>query len=461
MSAAIATKTRARSALADLPRRLGPYELLAPIGAGGLSTVYLARRAVLAGVYRDVAVKVLHPGVGTDGASGVDLLEEARVAARMRHPNVVPVLEVGQDAERMFLVMEYVEGDSVAGLIRHAAARGERVPLPIAGRILIDALAGLHAAHELRADDGTALELVHRDFTPHNVLVGTDGMTRLIDFGIAKTTDGQGRTATGLVKGKVAYMAPEQALGRTLDRRCDVWAAGVVAWELLTGRRMIKAESEAAVLLRVVTEDAPRPSSERPDLPAEIDAAVSDALERDLDRRLPSADALRERLLAAWRFTGPLAEPADVGAYVAEAVRPRLARLRELVDGSVAALDAPATRTLSVTRRTARGALRGAVVLAGTAAVAAAIAWTAARATGPDGGDHVAAPSAAAPPSTSFDSPPMPAPETASPATTPSEPADAAATEPAADSQRPHRLPAATRPRPRRGGLPGLAPPTD
>src|SRR5262249_8326034 len=156
------------------------------------------------------------------------------LAVRVRHPNVVPVLDVAEDPLGIYLVMEYIDGDSLDGLRRSGYAQNRPMPLRVAMRILVDALHGLHAAHELRDDDGKPFELVHRDFSPHNVLVGTDGIARLADFGIARPKSRQGTTQVGTVKGKIEYMAPEQARGLALDRRCDIWAAGIVAWEVLS-----------------------------------------------------------------------------------------------------------------------------------------------------------------------------------------------------------------------------------
>ena len=224
-----------------------------PIGTGGMATVYLARVAVVGDVHREVALKLMHPFLNAEGReSTVSLVEEAKLAVRIRHPIVVSVVEVGDSPHGVFLVMEYVEGDTLSGLHRAVRAEGALMPLPIAGRILVDALAGLHAAHELRDDDGLLLDLVHRDFSPQNILVGTDGVTRLTDFGVAKASGRVNVTSSGIIKGKVAYMAPEQALGKRVDRRCDVWAAGVVAWEILAGQRLYRSEDQVAMLLKIV-----------------------------------------------------------------------------------------------------------------------------------------------------------------------------------------------------------------
>ena len=184
------------------------------------------------------------------------LLQEAKIAARVQHLNVVSVVEAGDDPVGLFLVLDYIEGDTLSGLSRALHKQNRALPLRISGRILLDAMAGLQAAHELCDDDGQPMNLVHRDFSPQNILVGIDGIGRLTDFGIAKA-QGTQVTATGVLKGKVSYMSPEQARGRSLDRRSDVWAAGVIAWELLAGRRMFAKQSETETLL-AIAENTPR-----------------------------------------------------------------------------------------------------------------------------------------------------------------------------------------------------------
>ena len=321
----------------SVPERIGRYELLLPIGTGGMATVYLAQTRVVADLYRNVALKLMHPHLRTeDGSWAVQLVEEAKLAASIRHPNVVPVLEVGDDAHGVFLVMEYVEGDTLAGVIRAARAQKVAVPPPIAARILSDALTGLHAAHELTGPGGESLQLVHRDFSPQNLLVGTDGISRLTDFGIAKVKTRVGVTASGVIKGKIGYMAPEQALGRPLDRRCDVWAAGVVAWELLAMRRLYQEDDQVATLLRLVSNPPPRIRSVCPDVPQEVDDAIASALQVDPAQRCENALELRRRLLEAWSRISPVADTVEVSEYVRGLVASKLDKRREQVQSVIA-----------------------------------------------------------------------------------------------------------------------------
>jgi eukaryotic-like serine/threonine-protein kinase len=299
------------------PERIGRYELLLPIGTGGMATVFLGRATGVGRFERDVAVKVIHAHLRSDEESKELLLEEARLAARIRHANVVPVLEVGDDPFGIYLVLDYVEGDSLAGLMREVKAAGQKIPLPIVARIMVDALDGLHAAHELKDDSGKTLGLVHRDFSPQNILIGIDGVTKLADFSVAKAGDRAIRTRTGLVKGKIGYMSPEQARGHQVDRRCDVWAAGVVAWELVAWRRLHKNSDAVATLLNIVTEAPPLLGDVMPDAPKALEEVIFKALTMDVAARTPSAVALRKDLEQAFRSVGPIAEPREVGEYAA------------------------------------------------------------------------------------------------------------------------------------------------
>ena len=327
-------------AVRELPQTLGRYELLLRIGSGGMAAVYLARARGVAGFQREVAVKIIHPHLSDESEFVQGLLQEARIAARIRHPNVVPVLDVGEEGSGAYLVMDYVEGDVLSAMARRERSAGKRVPSPIALRILCDALAGLHAAHELRDDGGELLQIIHRDFSPQNILVGIDGVARLTDFGVARVASLSSSTRSGLVKGKLGYMAPEQVRHpRSIDRRTDVWAAGVVAWELVTGQPLHAREEEAAMLLRIVSETPPRARSVQPDVPPAIDDAIAAALQMDVAERIATADELRRRLLDAGL---PVATAEEVGAYVKAQADPKLKERREL---AMAAVVEPKTAT--------------------------------------------------------------------------------------------------------------------
>jgi serine/threonine protein kinase len=312
------------------PERVGRYELLLPIGAGGMANVYLARSRGVGGFEREVALKIAHAHLREEADFTTGLLEEAKLVARLHHPNIVAVLDVGEDRWGVYLVMQYIEGDTLAGLAKWHRARGDRLPVPIALRILDDALRGLQAAHELHDEAGKSLSLVHRDFSPHNILVGIDGVARLADFGIAKVANRIAMTRSGMLKGKVQYAAPEQARGQDLDRRCDVWAAGVIAWELLVGGPLYPRGDDLATLLRIVSEDPPRVRSACDDVTEALDEVVAAALVRDPERRIGSAEELRRRLAEAWGRALP--DVSEVAEHLRGAVGLKLKERRARID---------------------------------------------------------------------------------------------------------------------------------
>ncbi len=260
-----------------------------------------------------MAIKKLHPGLEQSPDIVTLFFEEARVAARIRHPNVVPVLDV-DETDGLYIVMEYVEGDQLLGLLRAAADGETTVPAPIALRIAVDFLAGLHAAHELVGDDGEPLRIVHRDVSPHNVLVGVDGISKLTDFGIARADSRDTITRDGELKGKIAYMAPEQAAGKRVDRRCDVFASGIVVWEMFAGRRLFLAETSVGTLSQVMT--APVESLASLGVDEAISRAVDRALERDVSARWATAAEFSEALEAAAVVVGGLASARQVAEHV-------------------------------------------------------------------------------------------------------------------------------------------------
>src|SRR3954470_10503493 len=242
----------------DSKRQLDRYELIGELASGGMATVFLARLAGVGGFQRFVAIKRRHPHLAGEEEFIEMFLDEARLAARIHHPHVVPILEVGASERGYYLVMEYIEGDTLARLLARAATSGHKLPATIGTRVVVDMLSGLHAAHELRDEHGNPTELVHRDVSPQNVLVGIDGNTRITDFGVARAASRLSATRAGQLKGKIAYMAPEQAVGDpSVDRRADIFSSGIVLWEVLAARRLFKAENEAATLSRVISEPIP------------------------------------------------------------------------------------------------------------------------------------------------------------------------------------------------------------
>ncbi len=256
---------------------LGQYEILREIAAGGMATVYLGQQRGHGGFEQRVAIKCCHPHLRRDPAFVTMFLDEARLAAKIHHPNVVATLAISDD-EALYFVMQYIEGTNLAEWIKQASALEQRIDESMLLRVMLDGLSGLHAAHELRDDTGKLLNLIHRDVSPHNLLIGIDGITRIADFGIAKAETRATRTRTGQVKGKTGYMSPEQILGEPMDRRADIYAAGVVLWEALAGKRLFDAESDAAIINQVLNARVPAPSVVSSASPC-FDAIVSRALQ--------------------------------------------------------------------------------------------------------------------------------------------------------------------------------------
>jgi eukaryotic-like serine/threonine-protein kinase len=322
----------------DSKRRLDRYELIGELASGGMATVFLGRLGGVGGFQRFVAIKRLHPHLASEEEFIEMFLDEARLAAGIHHPHVVPILEVGESDSGYYLVMEYVEGDTLARLMARSLARAQPIPRPVLIRIVLDALAGLHAAHELLDPDGQPVHLVHRDVSPQNVLVGVDGCSRITDFGVAHAASRLQNTRADRLKGKLAYMSPEQARAGQVDRRADVFAMGVILWEVLAAKRLFKAESEAITLQRVTVDPIPRLSAFVPELHPAIEEVVDKALERNRDRRYRTAADMAEALERAARAAANasatdlgVASPREVAAYVQGALGEDIAAQRESV----------------------------------------------------------------------------------------------------------------------------------
>jgi serine/threonine protein kinase len=296
-------------------RRLGRYEILTELASGGMASVYIARAQGVAGFERLVAIKLLYPHLAYERDFVSMFLDEARLAARIRHMNVVPTIDISESpGDGYFLVMEYIEGNHLGALLSRAARRGELLPRPFVCRVLMDALQGLGAAHRLTDENGKPLRIVHRDVSPHNILVGTDGIARLTDFGVAKADVRMASTRAGQFKGKLSYMAPEQASASQADLRSDLFSVGIILWESLTGRRLFKGDSNAATLNRLLNDTINRPSTLWKELEP-FDDVVMRALRRNPEDRFQSADDFAEALdLAAGR--GGVAKTREVAEVV-------------------------------------------------------------------------------------------------------------------------------------------------
>jgi eukaryotic-like serine/threonine-protein kinase len=313
-------------------KTVGRYALIHRLGHGGMATVYLGRATGRAGFEKLVAVKVIHPHLAAEPEFVEMFLDEARIAARLHHPHVVEIHDLGEDDGAFFMVMEYIEGETLATVLRQLRKQGERLPLSAVLQVVADACEGLTAAHGLADADGRPMHLVHRDVSPHNLLVGMDGRVKVVDFGIAKATGRRSSTRTGQLRGKLAYMSPEQAGGETIDHRTDLFALGAVLWELLTNERLFTAETESETLARVTACEVPDLRERRAELPDGVLALVGRALSRDPDARFPTAHDMLRELRAQLRALGGDVEPrADLAAVMERLFAARVAYTRAAV----------------------------------------------------------------------------------------------------------------------------------
>jgi eukaryotic-like serine/threonine-protein kinase len=312
----------------DAPSSLGRYKILGELAAGGMATVHLGTLTGRGGFARPVAIKRLHPFLARDPEFVGMFLDEARLAARVAHPNVVPMLDVlTTAANEVLLVMEFVRGISLAQLLRDLAKEGARVPLPIAMGIMIGMLNGLQAAHDATGDAGAPLDIVHRDVSPQNVLIDHDGVPRVLDFGVAKAAGRLHTTRDGRIKGKLAYMAPEQVNSQPVTRRADVYAAAIVMWELVTGKRLFQGQCEADLLRLVLCPQVTPPSSEVPELPKAVDAIVLRGLAVEPEKRFASAREMADAIEA----TVGSANTTQIRDWVRKAAASALRETDELV----------------------------------------------------------------------------------------------------------------------------------
>jgi serine/threonine protein kinase len=293
MSAAVLARRR----LPEPGEMIASYEVIAPVAQGGMAEVFLVRRSGLGGFERRLAMKVMHPHLAGDSSFVNMFLDEARIASCVDHPNVVKVLDVGSHDGLPWLVMEWLDGKSLADVLTHPT----RLSIGLRANVLAEVAAGLHAAHEARGPDGQPLGVVHRDVSPQNVHVGYDGVVKLVDFGIAAARGRLTRTETGQVKGKVGYLAPEQLLypSESVDRRVDVWAFGVMAWETLAVRRLFGGTDPGSKMYQIIHAPVPTLAEVAPDVPDEIATLVMKCLERDPERRPATMGEIARTLKSA------------------------------------------------------------------------------------------------------------------------------------------------------------------
>jgi serine/threonine-protein kinase len=319
--------------------RLGNYELLLRVGRGGMATVWVAReRAQTTRDDRLVAVKVMLTELADENEFIKMFLDEVRLVRSIRHPNVVDVYEVGEHDGMMWMAMEWVEGESLHTVIAEAGKR-RAIPPELAVRIIADAAAGLHAAHELRDVDGSPRGVVHRDISPHNILIGTNGAVKLVDFGVAKAV---GRiseaTRAGQLKGKFGYMSPEQALGKGVDRRSDIFSLGIVLFELTTSRRLFRGEHDVETLRLVISGAIPKPTQIDAKYPPELERIVLKALERNVSARYQTAAELEHDLHAYLKSERLIVPQSGVAGILKRVLGERIEQRRKAVRSSLKAL---------------------------------------------------------------------------------------------------------------------------
>jgi serine/threonine-protein kinase len=311
---------------------LGRYELLIPVAKGGMAQVWAARLRGSRGFQKLVAIKTILSGALDNTRLEQMFLAEAQLASQIHHPNVVGTLELGEHEGMLYLVMEWVDGEPVSQVMTLALQQGG-LPLPVAVSLIAQACQGLHAAHELRDDSGNLLGVVHRDVSPQNLLVMPNGTAKLVDFGVAKATARAGNlTEVGEVKGKFSYMAPEQVQAQSVDRRADIFALGILAYLLTTGKHPFRGASPGETVKNIMSEKGPvAPSALIPDYPVALEAVILQALQKSPDRRFKTAEEMFVALEAALPEALEASFQQEVAAYLGKLLGPRANQRRAAI----------------------------------------------------------------------------------------------------------------------------------
>lgn len=317
------------------PEALGRYEILTKFATGGMAELFLARERGIGGMERIVVIKRLLPHL-TDQSSSVDMfLREARLVSRLNHPNVVEVYDLGEDDDGYFLVMEYLHGSTLRELATLVDERDRHFPLDIAVTIFEQTCRGLHAAHELRNFDDELVGLIHRDVSPQNLMCTTEGFVKLLDFGIAKAAEGDEATYSGDIKGKFAYMSPEQLHRDKLDRRSDIFSLGTVMWEICAGQRLFKRGGELETMTAITQEEVSSPRTHNSSIPADLEEVILHALEKDRTERYQTVESLREDLVAAAEKHKLMADQAELSDFVSEVAKDHLRERKQTLQNAI------------------------------------------------------------------------------------------------------------------------------
>jgi len=298
--------------------QLGKYRLFHHLATGGMGEVFLARQEGPAGFSKTVVVKRILPSVASDEMFVSMFLDEARLAAMLEHPPVVQIFDLGLEDGTYFIAMEYIHGLSLRAIRQRLVHRSRSFPPELLARVCSQALQGLHYAHTLSDEAGTPLQIVHRDVSPDNLLIGFNGVTKVVDFGIAKAAVNVSTTRAGMVRGKFAYMAPEQLTGKPMDARTDIYAMGVLLYELLTGQRPFHANSEPGLIRAILQDQVSPPRESNPAVPAALEAVVMRAMTRHPEHRFESAEQMSLALETYIQSTGKTVTNAHIGALVRE-----------------------------------------------------------------------------------------------------------------------------------------------
>ncbi len=324
--------------------QLGKYRILGEVGRGGMAEVFLAVAQGLSGFNKLVVLKIIRAEVAEDPDARSMFVDEARLAGRLNHPNVVHTLEVSEDAGRPILVMEHLDGQPLSSILRRCQRDEKPMPMAMGLRVLAEALQGLHYAHTLKNFDGTPLRLVHRDVSPQNIFVTFDGQIKVLDFGIAKAAISSSETRAGVMKGKAAFMAPEQVSGESINHRADIYSTGVVLWQLVTGQQWWKGKAQGQILLTVLNGDVPKPSDVCENVDADLEAICLKAMEVDPSKRFQSALEMHDAIEAAIDARSSVSTR-DVGAFVANLFKDEREMLSRTLETELKSLSEAGYRT--------------------------------------------------------------------------------------------------------------------
>jgi len=316
----------------DKSQNIGRYQLLARLASGGMAEIFLARQTGIGGFEKLVVVKRILPNLAREKAFVEMFLDEAVIAAQLNHPNVVQIYDLGQAGDDYYIAMEYLEGESLGHLAREGAGVHKPLSPGLSAGIIAQVCDGLYFAHTFEDENGKPLNIVHRDISPHNIIVLFNGLVKLVDFGIAKAATQMHQTQVGTLKGKLAYMSPEQCMGSEVDARSDIFSLGVVLWELLTSKRLFRRDAEPAMIRAIVDQPIPKVRDARIKVPEKLAAVADRALEKDPEKRFQSAAEMAAALRQYLRDESIEAQAEQISAYAHEVLGDRARTKKKLLE---------------------------------------------------------------------------------------------------------------------------------